>query len=266
MKRVAPGITRSTRGSPDDHITRRPNVKLGWTLQLTTQGNGVYNCVREEIITSPGDLILLSPDALYDYKRDASCETWEHQWVYFILEDEWLDLLHWPEIGPNIYRTTASEEKLEKLKAIFNELNASHVDDSEFSQALTRNLLEQLLIRCSQLTPRTNTTPLDRRIIQAKNYITRNFNKSFSVKELADEIGLSSARLSTLFKQQTGMTIVHWRDEHRMTRASQLLSQTNLPISHLAEAVGYSDALYFSRCFHQQCGCSPSEYRANKQA
>jgi len=264
-RRVAPGVTRNTRGLVNDFITRRPGVKLGWTLQLTTEGSGRYNCVRNQIVTSPGDLILLSPDALYDYQRDSACDTWEHQWVYFVLEDDWLNLLQWPEVGPNIYHLSSAGKDFQKLKDIFDELNTAHLEDSEFSQQLCKNLFEQSLIRCRKMVPEKSTVPLDKRIIQAKDYITRNFNKSFSVDELASEIGLSSSRLSTLFRKQTGTTIVRWRDEHRMTRASQLLAQSDLPVSHLAEVVGYTDALYFSRCFHQYSGFSPSEYRAKKR-
>jgi AraC family transcriptional regulator, arabinose operon regulatory protein len=264
-QRIAPGVTRNTRGLVNDFITRRPNVKLGWAVQLTTLGSGRYNCVRNQLITGPGDLILLSPDALYDYRRDSSCDTWEHQWVYFFLEDNWLDLLQWPEIGPNIYHLSSSGKDFQKIMEVFDELNTVHLEDSKFSHKLIKNLFEQFLIRCLKLVPEKSTAPTDKRIIQAKDYITRNYNKPFSVDELASEIGLSSSRLTALFKKQTGTTVVRWRDEQRMTRAYQLLTQSDMPVNHLAEVVGYTDALYFSRCFHQYSGLSPSEYRAKKR-
>jgi AraC family transcriptional regulator of arabinose operon len=264
-RRVGPGVTRCTRGTVSDFVTRRPNVKLGWTLQLTTQGKGIYNCIRSQSITQPGDMILLSPDALYDYQREPGTETWEHHWVYFVLEDAWLELLQWPEIGPNIFRLSSSGSAYEKLKTLFDELHTARMEPSDFSEDLTRNLLEQLLIRCRQLAPESGPICRDQRILKAKDYITRNFNKKFSVTALASEIGLSVTRLSALFKQHTGTTMVRWRDEHRMTRAAQLLTQTDQPVSQIAEIVGYEDALYFSRCFHQHSGRSPMEYRSKKR-
>jgi AraC family transcriptional regulator of arabinose operon len=264
-RRVAPGITRCTRGTVSDYVTRRPNVKLGWTLQLTTEGSGHYNCIRSQVVSRPGDLILLSPDALYDYHRDDSCETWEHQWVYFVLEDSWLDLVQWPEVGPNIYRASCSGADYEKLKVLFDDILTARYDDVDLSERLCSNLFEQMLIRCQQFAPRSGPANVDKRILQAKDYITRNFNKSFSVNSLASEVGLSVARLSSLFKKHTGTTIVRWRDEHRMTRASQLLTQTDQPVSRIADMVGYNDALYFSRCFNQHTGCSPMEYRNKKR-
>ncbi len=267
-KRVAPGVTRCTRNTVSDFVTRRPNVKLGWTIQLTTEGQGHYNCVRNQLITQPGDLILLSPDALYDYQRNESNEsneTWEHHWVYFLLQDDWLDLLQWPEVGPNIYHLHCEGEILEKIQRLFDDLLDARFDTQPLSERLSTNLLEEILIRCQQLAPKSTTPKVDRRIIEAKEYITKNYNKSFSVAALAKDIGLSVARLSSLFKTHTGTTIVRWRDEHRMTRATQLLIQTDHPVSRIADMVGYNDALYFSRCFHQQTGCSPVEYRNKKK-
>jgi AraC family transcriptional regulator, arabinose operon regulatory protein len=266
-KRVAPGVTRCTRNTVSDFVTRRPNVKLGWTIQLTTEGQGHYNCIRNQLVTQPGDLILLSPDALYDYQRNESNEsneTWEHHWAYFLLQDDWLDLLQWPEVGPNIYHLRCEGETLEKLQRLFDDLLNARFDDQPLSERLSASILEQILIRCQQLAPENTTPKVDRRIIDAKEYITKNYNKSFSVAALAKDIGLSVARLSSLFKAHTGTTIVRWRDEHRMTRATQLLIQTDQPVSRIADMVGYNDALYFSRCFHQQTGCSPVEYRSRK--
>jgi AraC-like DNA-binding protein len=40
-----------------------------------------------------------------------------------------------------------------------------------------------------------------------------------------------------------------------------MLINTTLPISQIAEQLGYADPLYFSRKFHKQTGVSPTAYR-----
>lgn len=57
------------------------------------------------------------------------------------------------------------------------------------------------------------------------------------------------------------MTIWGWREKQRMSRAAMLLQHTQLTISQIAQVVGYDDALYFSRLFHQQYHVGPREYR-----
>ena len=45
-------------------------------------------------------------------------------------------------------------------------------------------------------------------------------------------------------------------------RARQLLVDTELPVSRIAELVGYADAAYFSRLFARRAGVSPSRHRS----
>ena len=262
---ITPGTTRSKRNHLSDIPTKRPNSKLGWSIQLTTQGHGHYNCIRKQFVTGPGDLILLSPDALYDYHRDESCDLWEHQWVYFPQEERWLTWLQWPEIGPGIYHIKADQKNTGKLQGLFDEIYDTYFGSSELVSALTTNMFEQLLIRCHQLAPKQSFPLMDSRIALVRDYIARNFNQNFTIDTLSGKVGLSPARLSALFKQQTGSTPMRWRDERRMARASQLLLQTLHPVSKIAELVGYSDALYFSRCFSQHLNCSPSAYRDKRR-
>lgn len=262
---ITPGTTRHKRNNFSDLITRRPCNNLGWSLHLTTKGSGTYNCIREQIVTSPGDLILLSPDALYDYHREDTCDLWEHQWVYFQQEERWLELLQWPEVGPGTYHIQAGDTDYPTLKNLFTQISDTHLASSGFPQALEKNLLEQVLIRCRQLVPKKCQSTADERIVQVRDYISRNFNQAFTASSLAAEVGLSPTRLSTLFKQQIGSTMVNFRDERRMKKAVQLLVQTQQPINKIAELVGYNDALYFSRCFSQNLNCSPSQYRNKHQ-
>ncbi|GAC17685.1 arabinose operon transcriptional regulator AraC [Paraglaciecola arctica] len=262
---ITPGTTRHKRDDFSDFVTRRPHSKIGWSLHLTVEGNGYYNCIRERFVSKPGDLILLSPDALYDYRREHSCDLWVHQWVYFQQEERWLELLQWPEIGPGIHHIQASASCYHRLKSLFEQISELHLQASEFSEALKKNILEQILIRSRQLAPQKSLLPFDKRIRLIADYIALNFNQSFTIDTLAALVGLSPARLSALFKQQTGSTMLNFRDERRMARAAQLLAQTRQPINKVAETVGYDDPLYFSRCFSQHLNCNPRQYRKKHQ-
>jgi AraC family transcriptional regulator of arabinose operon len=261
---ITPGATRCQKNHINDIVTRRPNSKSGWSLQLTTQGTGSYNCIRTQLKAVPGDIILLGPDAIYDYRRDQNCEQWEHQWIYFPQQEQWLEHLQWPEIGPNIYHLHSQGDEFDKLKALFAEINDIHLDTDDLSPLLSRNILEQILIRCRKLVPGDITKLTDPRISRVADYISANFHQTFTVASLAKTAGLSPARLAVLFKQETGTTIMRWRDMQRMARAAQLLVQTGQPIGQIAQLVGYSDALYFSRCFSNHLNSSPREYRMSR--
>ena len=47
----------------------------------------------------------------------------------------------------------------------------------------------------------------------------------------------------------------------RMTRARNLLLSTEYPLKTIAQATGFSNEFYFSRCFRDFYGMPPGEYR-----
>lgn len=83
----------------------------------------------------------------------------------------------------------------------------------------------------------------------------------FSSKALEDEFFLSYKHLSSIFKKEKHMTMQQYHTSLRIQKACYLLTSTLMPISEISASLGYSDMLYFSRCFHQLTGESPTRYR-----
>lgn len=86
-----------------------------------------------------------------------------------------------------------------------------------------------------------------------------NFDKS--VKELAEETAYSYSRLSRLFKQYTGRTIVSYVNEKKMIYAKRLLRTTNLKTLQIAEEIGFSSLSSFNHLFKKAYKLTPIEYR-----
>ncbi len=258
---ISAGTTHKQQGTPSDVNTRRINGKLGWRLHLTIKGSGTYNCISQQLITQPGDLILLSPDALMDYRREPSTPSWQHHWVYFPQQENWIQLLNWPHVAKGIHRLRLSSDNSHQIETLFTQIIHHNNHHDYLSGELSKNLLEQVLLHCKRMTPSNQYPASDNRVDQAKDYIVEHFDKAFTVDDIATHVGLSTARLTSLFKRQIHTSIMKYRDQHRMAKAAQLLLQSNMAIKQIAEKVGYNDALYFSRTFSQALGCSPKEYR-----
>lgn len=82
-----------------------------------------------------------------------------------------------------------------------------------------------------------------------------------SVEEIATFYNMSTPHFIRSFKQYTGLTPNAFRIAKRMEIACEMLEMTGMPVEAVAEAVGYSDPLYFSRLFHKKMGRSPTDYR-----
>lgn len=94
-----------------------------------------------------------------------------------------------------------------------------------------------------------------------QEYINEHYIEGFDVSEVEEVCGLSYKYAGTLFKETVGQTIREYQRTLRIRRAKQLLQETDRPVTEIAQLTGFSDVFYFSKVFHAQQGCSPSEYR-----
>jgi AraC family transcriptional activator of pobA len=93
--------------------------------------------------------------------------------------------------------------------------------------------------------------------------IDRHRGKPLSLRDVADELGMTPGHLTTVVRRRTGRTVQEWIIERRMAEARSLLSDTALPVAEIARRVGMSDPGYFSRLFRRTHGISPREWRGS---
>lgn len=98
----------------------------------------------------------------------------------------------------------------------------------------------------------------------AIQFITNNFDKNITLKDVADEVYLSQNYLSELFKKETGQGFYEFLSNYRIKRAKEILLTTNLKIYEVAESVGYNDSITFGRAFKKITGVTPNNFRNNK--
>jgi AraC-like DNA-binding protein len=82
--------------------------------------------------------------------------------------------------------------------------------------------------------------------------------------EVADEIGLSEARLRDLLKTRLGLSFPKLVTGLRIERAKALLAETKLDIQEVARRVGIDDLSNFAKAFRAIEGMSPGEYRSSR--
>lgn len=96
--------------------------------------------------------------------------------------------------------------------------------------------------------------------------IERNIgNSEFSVESLSDTIGLSRAQMYRRCKQLTGNSPVEILRIQRMLRAGQMLSKSDKNISEVTYACGFTSPSYFTKCFKDHYGMSPTDFIRHQQ-
>lgn len=92
-------------------------------------------------------------------------------------------------------------------------------------------------------------------------YLAKHYTEPFSANMLEQVFFLSYKHMAAVFKKEKQLTMQQYHTQMRMNTACKLLRSTLLSIGEISLMVGYSDMLYFSRCFHASVGMSPTEYR-----
>ena len=99
-------------------------------------------------------------------------------------------------------------------------------------------------------------------LLDITRIIEENMDDSeLNVNTLSEKSGISTKQLYRRIKSLTGMTTVAYIRDQRMKKAASLLAKGSFTVSEVMYMVGFSSASYFTRCFCEEYGMPPSEYK-----
>jgi YesN/AraC family two-component response regulator len=99
-----------------------------------------------------------------------------------------------------------------------------------------------------------------KKLIPVLDYIDNNIISGLSLQSIADRFFINKYYLSTLFKNNTGLSIHEYIVLKRISKAKTLLLE-NLSISEVCQRSGFCDYSHFIRAFKQNVGVSPGHYK-----
>ena len=92
-------------------------------------------------------------------------------------------------------------------------------------------------------------------------YIHEHFREPISVDRLARVVHISKRACFRLFQETLHMTPVEYMRSFRLQKACQMLAESDLPITQIANSCGLGSSSYFGKAFREEFNCSPLAYR-----
>jgi len=108
--------------------------------------------------------------------------------------------------------------------------------------------------------------PDDPRLRRAAAQIEQSLAHPASVEELARRQGLSRRQFERLFQAEFGTTPAAYAMGRRLHQGHWMLTHTELSVTAVAHACGFSDASHFSRHVRRSFGASPQSVRESARA
>jgi AraC family transcriptional regulator, carnitine catabolism transcriptional activator len=138
---------------------------------------------------------------------------------------------------------------------------------SEIGAELSREVARQMLV-----TPRAATLGQpdtldaaaaedDELVRAAISLMSGNLDEPLDAREIAHRLRISARQLRRRFRRGTGMTPARNYLKLRLSRAHNLLQQTNLSVTEVAISCGFRSLEHFSRLYRSAFGCPPSHDR-----
>ena len=124
---------------------------------------------------------------------------------------------------------------------------------------LTEHLIWDIfLMHQHRSTSRRRTDETVNRCIEL---FSQQYGGRITLDDLAKSLSISKQGLIQKFRKQTGLTPMSYLANIRLDRSKQLLKDSALPVTEIAQQCGFENVYYFSNHFKKRTGISPTDYR-----
>ena len=209
-----------------------------------TPGGEIY--VGEEVYPlSPEYIMLIPPNLEHTPVQTAP---FNHSFIHFIALPPF-DSLNSIELFP-----------AEKYKHLFRKC------ENEFKTSLSLySLIFELMLQIPD-EHFSHSQISDERIFRAWRLISLYSTQKLQLKDIAEKLNMSVSSLCHLFKEETGLSPIHYAMERRLEKALMLLADVHVPIEDVARKTGFADRYHFSKTFKARYGITPVQMRSSLTA
>ena len=92
-------------------------------------------------------------------------------------------------------------------------------------------------------------------------FINDNYNKKITLDDIAAQINICRSECCRFFKKHMKESLFDYLLNYRIIRSLELLKDSDLNITEIAYAVGFSNTAYYSKIFKRVMECSPRAYK-----
>lgn len=240
-----------------------PALKPHYLIHYILSGKGKFSIGGKTYPLEAGYGFLITPDELAFYQADEK-EPWTYVWVGFsgTQAAEYIENIGLSLRQP-VFKSDASEELYQIVKDMMEHNTFGLSNDLRRNGQL--GVFLSVIAEGSRLEKTNEADRANIYVRKAVSFIQSNYCNPIKVTDVAEYVCINRSYLYTLFQNSMGMSPQQFLTTFRITKATELLQLTDLPIESIALSCGYRDPLVFAKAFRQMKKMSPSGYRKEMQ-
>ncbi len=231
-------------------------------IHFVVKGEGVLEIQGAAYPVHCNQFFIVPAGEVSTYRASGSAP-WRYCWIGFlgIQSTQFLNTLM--QCGPqrfvlNCQDATFYQTRIENILRIAGKGLSTHLRSNGMMYDLIGTLLDEL--GADDPAEFGLSIPF-----QARQYMELHYHDSLRISDVAAAVGVHANYLSNVFQEQYHMSPKQYLDRLKLQKAQELLLHTEHPIYIVANSVGFTDPLGFSKFFRRMTGISPTDYRAQRR-
>lgn len=236
-------------------------------IDFTIHGEGDYLTSGHKTHLSDGDFIIINSGEVHGVENIGPGDA--RRSITILVPFEFLNELL-PEISHLYFVSQITDQEImlkvkTKLTRIYQLWTNQHDHENKIEILGHFYLLMALLLK-NFVVPKKNIICFNDARKQDKvkdiiNFLTANYRDSLTLGEVANHFGLSKAYLDRLFKTEVQTSLIHYLQLIRLQHAYDLLVNTDLPVTVIADQCGFANVRSLQKIFKDVYSATPSTYR-----
>jgi len=245
----------------DKNYSFGPTIRDNFVLHFIVDGKGKFTIDGKTIELGVGDMFILPKGKVTFYQADKK-HPWTYLWVGFSGSKAESILSKTQLLEQYFCHSTLKSKVLDQIVKL-TQFRDQKLDDITELQLIAElyKLLAFLIEEFPSKAMSDSSILIQNYIKQAKKIIHTQYGNPLKISDIAKKLNLNRSYLYKIFKEETGYSLKDYLIQIRMEKSADLLTSTTFHISEIANAVGFPDALAFSKAFKKHFGQSPSNYR-----
>jgi len=244
---------------------------------LVLKGEGKYTTESGSFDISPGTMFYrpAGHESIYEWSSEAA----DFALISFVCDSEVMNtfcgepiplceeeinlLLDLIETSERVCEPIKENEKYQGMRL---KINTPDVVLGFISASLER-FLSMVYCRLKKISPlvdesRKAANFIDESILiqDIKNFLADNVSKKLTMDAICGYFGIGQTALMKKFRKETGLGVMEYFTNLKITKAKELISATALSFSEISDALAFSSPNYFSRVFKEKIGLTPTQY------